>query len=131
MNMTFVKRYFSFVFFQRAVYFVATHGKDNFTTTGITLMKIRANDKSPFSFLYMIELTQEKGSWSFPTRLKEHLFQNPVRVKGLFSKKVYKDFTSESNCGLEFQDSLTLKLNFKGQSRSRVAFSYYFKGFQV
>ena len=37
---------------------------------------------------------------------------------------------SEGNCGLEFQGSSTLKLNFKGQSRSRVpkTFQGFFKG---
>ena len=41
-----------------------------------------------------------------------------------------EQYTSEGNCGLEFQGSSTLKLNFKGQSRSRVpkTFQGFFKG---
>ena len=41
-----------------------------------------------------------------------------------------QNYISEGNCGLEFQGSSTLKLNFKGQSRSRVpkTFQGFFKG---
>ena len=43
------------------------------------------------SFLYIIQIKEGKGFMNFPSQLREHLFQNSVRVKGLFSKKPYKD----------------------------------------
>ena len=47
--------------------------------------------QNPLSFLYIIPIEEGKGEYPFPHQLRENLFQNSVRVKGLFSKKAYKD----------------------------------------
>ena len=64
------------------------------------------SEKGPLSFLFIIPITSGRGEWPFPSQLRENLFQNSVRVKGLFSKKVQKDSflfattnSSEHGCG--------------------------------
>ena len=49
------------------------------------------SDKGPLSFLFIIPIIDGRGSWPFPSQLKENLFQNSVRVRGLYSTKPFKD----------------------------------------
>ena len=50
-----------------------------------------SNEHTPLSFLYILQISQGKATKTFPSQLKENLFKNSVRVKGLFSKKAYND----------------------------------------
>ena len=50
---------------------------------------MNAGSQNPLSFLYIIPLENGRGTWQFPSQLRQNLFQNFVRVKGLFSKKSY------------------------------------------
>ena len=58
------------------------------------------------------------------------LFHTAIVSTMSVESRDYLVCSSEGNCGLEFQGSSTLKLNFKGQSRSRVpkTFQGFFKG---
>ena len=63
-------------------------------------------DKKPLSFLFIIPIKEGRGMWPFPSQLKENLFQNSVRVKGLYSSKEHtKSYlfatsnASEHGCG--------------------------------
>ena len=47
--------------------------------------------KGPLSFLFVIPIKDGKGEWPFPSQLRENLFQNFVKVKGLYSSKDYKE----------------------------------------
>ena len=51
----------------------------------------KMSDKGPLSFLFVIPITDGRGSWPFPSQLRENLFQNSVRVRGLYSTKQFKD----------------------------------------
>ena len=69
-------------------------------------MKMSEGDKGPLSFLFIIPIKDGKGEWPFPNQLRENLFQNSVRVKGLYSTKEHKDSflfaisnASEHGCG--------------------------------
>ena len=48
-------------------------------------------NRDPVSFLFIIPIASGQGEWPFPSQLKEHLFQNFVRVRGLYSNKAYRD----------------------------------------
>ena len=63
-------------------------------------------EKGPLSFLYVIPINSGRGEWPFPRQLQENLFQNSLRVKGLFSKNMHKESflfatsnASEHGCG--------------------------------
>ena len=43
------------------------------------------------SFLFIIPIKDGRGSWTFPKQLKENLFQNSDRVRGLYSKEKIAD----------------------------------------
>ena len=64
-------------------------------------------------------------------RAKIKILESWWLTKGSYLKMGSSMSSSEGNCGLEFQCYQTSKLNFKGKSRSRVAFSKHFKGFQL
>ena len=46
--------------------------------------------ESQLSFLYIVPISEGRGIWPFPAQLRENLFQNSVRVKGLYSTKAFK-----------------------------------------
>ena len=48
--------------------------------------------ENELSFLFIIPIESGFGSWPFPKQLRENLYQNSVRVRGLYSKdKAYQD----------------------------------------
>ena len=48
--------------------------------------------ENDLSFLFVIPIREGRGQWAFPKQLKENLFQNSVRVRGLYTKeKAYPD----------------------------------------
>ena len=48
------------------------------------------NDNS-LAFLFVIPIKGGVGTWPFPSQLKENLFKNSVKVKGLYSTTAHKN----------------------------------------
>ena len=44
------------------------------------------------SFMFKVKIEQEKGSFEFPSQLRQDLFQNFVRIRGLYSAKTHKEY---------------------------------------
>ena len=44
------------------------------------------------SFMFKIKLESGRGSFAFPEQLRPHLFQNFVRIRGMYSKTAHKDY---------------------------------------
>ena len=44
------------------------------------------------SFMFKIKIDGGKGSFEFPAQLRQDLFQNFVRIRGLYSEKTQKEY---------------------------------------
>ena len=44
------------------------------------------------SFMFKIKLESGRGLFAFPEQLLPHLFQNFVRIRGMYSKTAHKDY---------------------------------------
>ena len=50
-------------------------------------------NESDVSFLFVIPIENGMGSWNFPKQLRQHLYKNSVRVRGLYTKdKAYPKY---------------------------------------
>ena len=44
------------------------------------------------SFMFKIKIEGGKGHFEFPKQLRQHLYQNFVRIRGLYSEKINHDY---------------------------------------